>query len=198
MKIVLATSNRGKLIEFEELFQGHNIELLTLSDVNLNVRVEETGKTFEENALIKARDISEQLGDEYSVVADDSGLCIEALSNAPGVYSARFMNGHDYKNKCNVLVDLMRGIDNRNATFVYSLAYINKAKNITKTFRGEAYGKIITDYSFNTSNGFAYDPIFYYPPMNMTFGEMKPEEKNKISHRSMALKMFFEFLINQK
>ena len=198
MTIVLATKNKGKLAEFHELLKDYDIELLTLSDVNLDVRVEETGKTFEENALIKARDISEQLGNEYSVVADDSGLCIEALGNAPGVYSARFMEGHDYKEKCNVLVDLMRGFDNRYAKFVCCLAYVNKARNITRTFSGVAHGEIVKDYSSNANYGFAYDPIFYYPPMNMTFGRMTLEEKNKVSHRSIALKRLLEFIISIK
>ncbi len=182
--IVLATRNQGKIKEITELLSGYDIEIKSLNDFGPIPSVEETGETFDDNAYIKAHFTARVLG--LPAIADDSGLVVEALDGAPGVYSARYAGegATDEENNMKLLKE-MEGKTNRNAHFETAvilavprgpaLTYIGKVEGeITESPRGE--------------NGFGYDPLFYYPPMSKTFAQMTGEEKNSISHRGKAIK----------
>ncbi|MBR2742706.1 MAG: XTP/dITP diphosphatase [Clostridia bacterium] len=190
MKIIAATNNRGKLMEIEEITSGLGVRVSSLSDEGIKIDVEETGKTFEENALIKARAVYEIT--RTPVLADDSGLCVDALSGAPGVYTARYA-GEGASDDANIskLLSAMRDADeeNRTARFVCALAYIDESGR-EHVYRGECEG-VIT-FEKKGTGGMGYDPVFYYPPYKMTFAECSHEMKNAVSHRSAALKKFFD------
>ncbi len=182
MKIVLATGNRGKLKEFSQLVG--EVEVLSLADFPDHPLVEENGKTFEENALKKARDMARYTG--LIAVADDSGLQVDYLSGAPGIYSARFA-GKPYSDGRNneKLLHLLRGVpwEQRTARFVCALAIVTPAGE-EHVVLGSCEGYILEDLRGN--EGFGYDPLFYYPPMGKSFGQLDIETKNKISHRAKA------------
>ncbi|MGN1318837.1 MAG: XTP/dITP diphosphatase [Lachnospirales bacterium] len=182
-KIVFATKNKGKLKEIKDKLPEY--EVLSMEEAGINIEVEENGETFEENALIKARAISKLCND--IVVADDSGLEIDYLNKAPGVYSARFL-GHDtsYDYKNNEILKMLKDVpDNkRTARFVCAMAVVfpNGKEEVTRaTIEG------IIGHNISGSNGFGYDPIFFVPSLNKTTAELSMEEKNKISHRGKAL-----------
>jgi XTP/dITP diphosphohydrolase len=183
-KIVLATRNRDKAVEIRDIFDGFPIPLVGLEEFASAPEVEETGKTLEENALLKARSASESTG--YMALADDSGLFVKELDGRPGVFSSRFAGkGATYFDNNTKLVDQMEGIpwENREASFVCVVALVFKDEK-SELFRGEVTGFITT--GIEGTEGFGYDPIFYYPPAGKTFGEMSRSAKNKISHRYLA------------
>jgi XTP/dITP diphosphohydrolase len=192
MKILIATKNTGKVKEFEAMFQELGIEVVSLLDIKKSSDVEETGTTFEENAILKAETISSQMN--IPVIADDSGLEIDALEGRPGVYSARYAGSQkcDEDNMDKVLSELKDvSRQNRTARFVCALAFARPDK---KTFvvRGTCEGEILTERRGN--KGFGYDPIFYLPSLERSMAELSKEEKNKISHRAVALRKLKEFI----
>ncbi len=183
-KLLVATGNKGKLIEIRQILKG--TEVLGLKDVNINVDVEETGTTFAENAYIKAYEISKLSG--LPVLADDSGLLVDALDGAPGVYSARFAgeNANDDDN-VNKLLGLLSHIpeNERHARFACAMCLIFPDGRKIEAFGVSCEGYIINEK--RGENGFGYDPVFYSPDYNKTFSQMSMEEKNKVSHRKAAL-----------
>lgn len=196
-KIVVASNNKHKIEEIKSILKDLNIEVLSLNDVGITIEVEETGSTFMENAYIKAREIFNLLREkDYSVLADDSGLSVDALDGAPGVFSARFSGEHGNDSKNNEkLLKLMESVpdDKRSAQFICAMVLINGENDIVKVI-GEVEGTILREESGN--GGFGYDPLFFTKRYNKTFGELTPEEKNLISHRGNALKKLKEELTN--
>ena len=190
--IVLASNNKHKLKEFKKILK--NYKILTLNDIGYTDDIEENGKTFEENAKIKAKAVQEFLKKnnlDYPVISDDSGLCVDSLNGAPGVYSARYAgeHGNDQENR-NKLIKELTG-KNNNAYFICVIA-LYYPNNEYKTFEGKTYGKIIDEEI--GSKEFGYDCIFYSNDLNKTFGEASEEEKNSISHRSRAIQKLLEVL----
>jgi len=191
-KIILATKNAGKVHEFAQMMERYEIEVLSLLDLNYEDEIEENGVTFEENALIKAREIALQY--KATVVADDSGLSIDALNGAPGVYSARYAclvsNAgeirSDEANMDKVLEELKNVPDNeRTARFVCALAIVDENGKET-VVHGTCEGKIW--HEKRGLEGFGYDPIFYLPQLDKTMAELSKDEKNALSHRGNAFK----------
>ena len=182
MKIFLATKNIGKINEFKRLVADKNIEVLSILDSSDIPEVEEDGKTFEENSQKKAVEIAEFLG--MPTISDDSGLCVDYLNGAPGIYSARYSgeNADDNKNMDKLLAD-MEGIKERTASFV-SVVSLAKPDGEVYSYRGEAHGEIMNERQ--GTNGFGYDPIFFSYELNKSFGEASPEEKKSVSHRAKA------------
>jgi len=182
--LVLATHNKGKIKEYELLFKKLPIEIKGLSEFKRIPEFEEEGKTFEAIATKKAQFASRILG--VPSLADDSGLIVEALNGAPGIFSARYAGGSadDYQNKLKLLEE-MRGKENRNATFVCSIAIAKPAGQVL-TFTGRCSGIILNEPA--GVNGFGYDPLFYYPPLGKTFAQLSIEEKSRVSHRGQAMK----------
>lgn len=188
--IILASNNKDKVKEVKEILKGYNI--ISMKEAGINVDIEENGTTFEENALIKARAIMKLTG--QITMADDSGLEIDYLNKAPGVYSARFM-GHDtsYDIKNKALIQKLEGVkgSDRSGRFVCAIAVcFTDGREIVK--RGTMEGLIAEE--IKGDNGFGYDPIVYLPEYGKTSGELAPEEKNKISHRGKALALIKEEL----
>ncbi len=195
MKILVATKNRGKAKEFQSMLGSLGVEILSLNDIEGSPDVEETGVTFEENAILKAETISKQMN--IPVIADDSGLEIHALEGRPGVYSARYAGIHksDEENMNKVLEELQNVEDNdRNAQFVCALAFARPQKE-TLVVKGECKGQILREKK--GTEGFGYDPIFFLPQLNRSMAELAKEEKNKISHRAIALEKLKK-LINEE
>lgn len=191
-KIIFATTNEGKLKEIRMLLSDLDIEVKSLKDAGIDVSVEETGTTFEENALIKATEICKLTGEV--VLSDDSGLEVDYMDKAPGVYSARYL-GEDtsYTIKNNTIIDNLKDAkgDERSARFVCVIAAAFPDGR-TYTTRGTIEGVIA--YEEKGINGFGYDPIMYVPELGKTTGELNLVEKNKISHRGKALEMMKEKL----
>ena len=191
MNFIIATNNQKKKKEISEILSQMNIEAKSLKEAGIEIEIEETGTTFEENALIKAKAICELTG--IPSVADDSGLCVDALNGEPGVYSARY-GGEKYKSdteKYLLLLKNMEKFDNRKARFVCCVACaFPDGRNFI--VRGECEGEIL--YNPSGSNGFGYDPVFFLKEYNKTMAELDPELKNKISHRATALEKFNEEL----
>ena len=185
-KIIIASNNDHKIKEIKEILSEFKFEILSLKEANINIDVEETGSTFSENAYIKASEIS-KIADGNMVLADDSGLAVESLNGAPGVFSARFagVHGNDLKNNEKLLY-LLDGAseENRKAKFVCAMVLIVNEDKIIKV-QGEVDG-IITS-KFLGEEGFGYDPLFYVKQYNKTFAQMSADEKNSISHRGRAL-----------
>jgi XTP/dITP diphosphohydrolase len=179
-----ATSNPGKLREFRLSASDFDIRALALP------APDETGETFEQNAIEKAVHYGANV-DGY-LFADDSGLEVDALGGEPGVHSARFAgtNATDADNNA-LLLDRLRGVENRTARFVCVIALVRAGK-LVKTFRGVVEGRIIDTPS--GPHGFGYDPLFYYEPFGCTFGEATDEQKMRVSHRAQALRAMFDFL----
>lgn len=190
--ILLATNNQHKLKELKELLANYNI--ITLKDIEYFNEIEENGQTFEENALIKAKTIHNYLnqkGLDYIVIADDSGLCVDSLNGAPGVYSARYAGKHgdDQANR-NKLQKELEGKE-KSAYFICTIV-VYYPNGQYKVFEGKTYGEIIA--KEKGSKEFGYDCIFYSNELNKTFGEATEEEKNSVSHRGRAIKeMLKEF-----
>lgn len=196
-KIIVATGNEGKMDEIRQILGKENIVFSSLKDENLqNIEIVEDGTTFEENAIIKARKICALTG--KMVLADDSGLEVDYLDKAPGIYSARYM-GEDtpYSVKNQHIIDLLKGVEEekRSARFVCAIACAFPDGH-TITTQGIVEGRI--GYEERGTNGFGYDPIFYVPEFGCTTSELLPEEKNKISHRGKALLAMYDELVREK
>jgi XTP/dITP diphosphohydrolase len=193
MKIVLASRNKKKISELNALLEKHipEIEVLSLDDIGFEDEIVEDGETFEDNAYIKASTVA-RLG--YIGVGDDSGLCVDALDGAPGVYSARYAGEHgdDAANNALLLKNLADK-DDRTARFVCAIACVFP-EDVSRGYfvRGEVEGRIIDEY--RGEGGFGYDPLFYYEPFGKTLAEMSAEEKNSISHRGRAIENFAQML----
>ena len=184
--IVIASNNKHKLKEFKKILTDYNI--LTLQDINYFDDIEETGTTFEENALIKAQTIHNYLKNknlDYIVVADDSGLCVEALNGEPGLYSARYAGEHgDNEANRKKLQENLAG-KKRDAYYICTIVVVYP-NGEHKTFEGKTYGKITEEET--GKKDFCYDCIFYSTDLNKTFGEASEEEKNSVSHRGRAIR----------
>ena len=192
-KIIVATGNQNKMKEIREIIKRDDIEFVSLKDEGLqNIEIVEDGKTFEENAVIKAKTIADIT--KSIVIADDSGLEVDYLDKAPGVYSARYM-GEDtpYTIKNNHIIELLKDAkgEERSARFVCVIACV-MPDGETLTTRGTIEGRI--GYEEKGENGFGYDPIFYMPEKGCTTAELPPEQKNEISHRGRALKAMYKKL----
>lgn len=191
MKLYAATKNKGKILEINKILHDAGIECESFPNME---DVEETGTTFEENAKIKADYLSSKLKDVY-VIADDSGLSVESLGGAPGVYSARYAGNHGDDNANNKkLIHEMQGKKIRKCKYECVIALSKNGKTI-KTFYGHIDGEV-AEYE-KGSGGFGYDPLFMLPN-GKTMAEISIEEKNKISHRFIALNQLREYLINSK
>ena len=190
MKIFLATKNIGKINEFKKLVENKNMEILSILDSEDIPEVEEDGKTFEENSQKKAVEIAKYLN--MVTISDDSGLCVDYLDGAPGIYSARY-SGEDATDEKNIykLLEDMKQTENRKAKFV-SVVSVGKPSGEVYSFRGEAAGKILSER--RGSNGFGYDPIFLSDDLGKSFGESSSDEKKSVSHRARAFeKLMSEF-----
>lgn len=189
-KIVVASTNQGKIKEIRRMLDSIGIEVIPMNEVlEKDIDIEETGKTFKENAIIKAETIMNMI--HMPTLADDSGLEVDAMDKAPGVYSARFL-GHDtsYDIKNQYIIDQVKGKD-RTARFICAMALaIPNEETITieESFEGEINDHIAGE------NGFGYDPIFYFPPLQKTSAQMSMDEKNMYSHRAKALKKLYNIL----
>ncbi|MBQ4111354.1 MAG: XTP/dITP diphosphatase [Clostridia bacterium] len=196
MKLILASRNKKKIREVEAILANHfpGIHILSLDDVGYVGDIEENGETYEENALTKAHTAVEAGKGIYPAIADDSGLSVDALNGAPGVYSARYAGGHgdDAANNALLLKNLAQvSAEERTARFVCCIALVYPdGREIT--VRGETEGLIIDE--ARGEGGFGYDPYFYYEPFGKTFSEMTAEEKNAISHRGKAIAKVAEIL----
>ena len=185
-KLIFATGNEGKMREVREMLEGTGIKCISMKEAGFEGEVDETGTTFEENALIKARTVAKALN--LPVLADDSGLEVDYLDKAPGIYSARFM-GHDtsYTIKNQAIIDKLEGVEgnDRSARFVCAMA-LALPDGTEVTTRGTMEGLIAKE--IKGTNGFGYDPIVYIPEFGMCSAELAPEQKNAISHRGKALR----------
>ena len=188
-EIMIATANAHKIKEFKEMLEPLGYQVKSCLDLEAVIEVEETGTTFSENALIKAR--AYQCILKMDVISDDSGLCVDAMDGGPGVYSARFM-GHDtdYALKNAAIIKNVEG-KSRKAHYACVIGYVSKDGE-ERTFEGILNGEIACQ--AEGENGFGYDPIFYYPPYGMTLAKADEGMKNAVSHRAIALKKLLEFL----
>ena len=187
MRIVLASDNAHKLAEFRELFRGMGAQLLSKAESGFCDEVEETGKTFEENAFIKAEAVMRATG--LPAVADDSGLCVDALDGAPGVLSARYTGDHgdSDEDRYRLVLKNLDGAENRSAQFVCALCCVFPNGDVIRA-KGICPGKILT--ASRGENGFGYDPIFQPEGYDRSMAELTMDEKNAISHRGRALEIF--------
>ena len=190
MKFILASQNRHKLVEMQSILSAHGVEVVLQGDLGLHVEVEETGSSFAENAMLKAKAVMAASG--LPAIADDSGLCVDALNGAPGVYSARYGGpGLDDAGRYKLLLENMRGQLDRRCRFVSAICCCFPNGDKVEA-RGECAGTLA--YAPKGADGFGYDPVFFVPGLKKTFAELSPEEKNAISHRGNALKAFREKL----
>lgn len=187
MKLVLASKNEHKLREMQTILSQLGLEVVLESDVGVDVEVEETGTTFEENAMLKAKAVMEASG--MAAIADDSGLVVDALHGAPGVYSARYGQRDSDAARTALLLENMKDVPEgkRTARFVSAIACALPDGRVV-TARGTCEGTIL--FQTRGDNGFGYDPVFYVPQLGKTFAEADGPEKNSISHRGNALKAF--------
>ena len=194
MKWVAATGNKKKLAEIQRILNQFGHEVVSLNSLNIDIDIEETGETFAENAMLKAKTIYEITG--MASVADDSGLCVDALNGAPGVYSARYAceHGDDSANNAKLLQEMIDvPTEKRTAKFVSVIATVFE-NGTEETFEGICEGIIGTKEKGN--NGFGYDPLFYVG--EVSFAEMEDAQKDKISHRAKALQKLEEYLRGKK
>ena len=190
MRFVLATHNPKKLREMSDILSQLGIEVVSPGDLGIHVDVEETGTTFAENAMLKAKAICDAAG--LPAIADDSGLCVDALNGAPGVYSARYGGeGLDDTGRYRLLLENLRGQTTRTAHFTCSIACVFPNGDI---ITAEDYAPGTIAFAPMGAGGFGYDPVFFYPPLKKTFGQLTAEEKHAVSHRGKALKIFREKL----
>lgn len=191
-KIIFATGNQDKMREIREILADMDVEVVSMKEAGIHADIEENGSTFEENAIIKAKAICDITGE--ITLADDSGLEIDYLDKAPGIYSARFAGedtSYDIKNR--ILLDRLEGVpdEERRARFVCAVAAVfpdGTVKVVRETIEGQIAHEIVGE------NGFGYDPIFYVPEYGCTTAEMTPELKNELSHRGKALRAMKKIL----
>lgn len=187
MKVILASKNPHKLTELSAILSQHGFEIALESEYGLDIDVDETGATFEENSLLKAEAVMKASG--LPVLADDSGLMVDALDGAPGVYSARYGHKSSDGERTEFLLENMKDVpdDKRTAKFVCVITCLwPDGRKIVA--RGECPGVITRE--VHGKNGFGYDPVFYLPELGMTYAELPSEQKNAISHRARALQDF--------
>ena len=193
MKVVLASKNPHKLVEIKQITDKFGFDLVLQSELGIDIDVEETGTTFEENSLIKARAVMEATG--LPALADDSGIAVDALNGEPGVYSARygFDESLDDWGRMMLLLKNTEHVPDgqRQAKFVCVISFVTPEGKIIQA-RGEIHGELTRQP--RGENGFGYDPIFYYPPFGQTTAEIPAEQKNQVSHRGNALRIFYEKL----
>lgn len=189
-EIMIATSNAHKVEEFKTMLEPLGYKVKSLLDLDDSIDIIEDGTTFQENALIKAKAIYDKL--HMEVIADDSGLAVNAMDGQPGIYSARFMGrdtSYDIKNQ--YIIDFCRDKKDKGCQFICAIAYIDKDGN-EKVFTGIVEG-VVAEY-IEGAKGFGYDPLFYYPPYGTTLANVSEEQKNAISHRGKALAKFISYL----
>ena len=190
MKFVLATHNPGKLKEMSAILKELGITVVSPGELGISAEVEETGTTFAENAMLKAKAVCRAA--ELPAIADDSGLCVDALNAGPGVYSARYGGeGLDDRGRYTLLLNTMRGMPSRTAHFACAIACAFPNGD-TLTAEGRCDGTIA--YAPMGTGGFGYDPVFFVPELKKTFGQLTAEEKSALSHRGRALKNFAQAL----
>ena len=193
MKVVLASKNKHKLEEISKITEKFDMELVLESELGVDIDVEETGSTFEENSFLKAEAVMKATG--LPALADDSGIAVDALNGEPGIYSARygFDESLDDRGRLNLLLKNTENVpdDKRQAKFVCVITLVTP-QGQTIQARGEVHGMVLRARA--GVNGFGYDPIFYYPPFGKSLAQVSPEEKNRVSHRANAPKVFYEKL----
>lgn len=196
MDLLIATNNQGKVHEFKMLLADHFDKVVSLADIGQQIEVEETGVTFQQNAKKKAIEVAKATG--MVTLGDDSGLVVDALYGAPGVYSARYSKQRTDESNIAKLLKNMRDVpmEKRTARFVCALALSNPEDLSTIVVTGICEGYIAEQIVGN--KGFGYDPVFYYPKAELTFGQMTDEEKNAISHRRNAVKKLCKILDDRK
>lgn len=188
MKVLAATGNKGKIREFSQILAPLGFETVSPKDIGIDIDPEETGTTFSENAKIKA--LAFMQVSDMPVIADDSGLAVDFLGGAPGIYSARYAEGSD-ADRCAKLLKNMEGAENRTARFVSAVAMVFPDGKTVEA-EGACEGEITLAPA--GENGFGYDPVFYIPSMGKTIAQMSADEKNAISHRGKALRLLAEKL----
>lgn len=193
MKVVLASKNPHKLVEIRKITEKFGMELVLESELGIDIEVEETGTTFEENSLLKAEAVMKAT--ELPALADDSGICVDALGGEPGIYSARygFDPTLDDFGRLRLLLKNTEAVPDgkRQAQFVCVISFVTPEGKVIQA-RGEVHGELLRAPA--GAGGFGYDPIFYYPPFGKSLAEVSPEEKNSVSHRANALKVLYEKL----
>ncbi len=193
MKVVLASKNKHKLKEISQITEKFGIELVLQSELGVDIDVEETGTTFEENSLLKAEAVMRATG--LPALAHDSGIAVDALNGEPGIYSARygFDESLDDWGRLQLLLKNTENVPDgqRQAKFVCVISFVTPDGKVIQA-RGEIHGELTRE--ARGEGGFGYDPIFYYPPLGKTTAELSQEEKNKVSHRANALKVFYKKL----
>ncbi len=193
MKVVLASKNKHKLEEISQITEKFGMELLLESDLGVDIDVEETGSTFEENSFLKAEAVMKATG--LPALADDSGIAVDALNGEPGIYSARygFDESLDDWGRLQLLLKNTEQVpdERRQAKFVCVITLVTPQQEIIQA-RGEVHGMLLRTPA--GQGGFGYDPIFYYPPLGKSLAELTPEEKNQVSHRANALQVFYQKL----
>ena len=193
MKVVLASKNPHKLVEIRQITDKFGFELVLQSELGVDIDVEETGSTFEENSFLKAEAVMKATG--LPAIADDSGISVDALNGEPGIYSARygFDDTLDDWGRLELLLKNTEQVPDgqRQAQFVCVITFITPDGAVIQA-RGEIHGELTREP--RGENGFGYDPIFYYPPLGKTTAELSSEEKNKVSHRANALNLFYQKL----
>lgn len=193
MKVVLASKNKHKLEEISQITEKFGMELVLESDLGVDIDVEETGSTFEENSCLKAEAVMKATG--LPALADDSGIAVDALNGEPGIYSARygFDESLDDWGRLQLLLKNTEQVpdERRQAKFVCVITLVTPQQEIIQA-RGEVHGMLLRTPA--GQGGFGYDPIFYYPPLGKSLAELTPEEKNQVSHRANALQVFYQKL----
>lgn len=193
MKVVLASKNKHKLEEISQITEKFGMELVLESDLGVDIDVEETGSTFEENSFLKAEAVMKATG--FPALADDSGIAVDALNGEPGIYSARygFDESLDDWGRLQLLLKNTEQVpdERRQAKFVCVITLVTPQQEIIQA-RGEVHGMLLRTPA--GQGGFGYDPIFYYPPLGKSLAELTPEEKNQVSHRANALQVFYQKL----
>lgn len=189
--IMIATSNKGKVREYKSLLEPLGYAVHDLSELD-PIEIDENGSTFQENALIKAKSIKDKCN--MIVIADDSGLEIDALNKEPGIHSARYLEGHDYSYKNKVLLERMKGKTDRTARFVCAIALCDETGD--HLFTGVMEGKINDQAAGD--NGFGYDPIFLVEQFGKTSAQLTMEQKNSVSHRGIATRELLDYLKGEK
>lgn len=193
MKVVLASKNKHKLEEISQITEKFGMELVLESDLGVDIDVEETGSTFEENSFLKAEAVMKATG--LPALADDSGIAVDALNGEPGIYSARygFDESLDDWGRLQLLLKNTEQVpdERRQAKFVCVITLVTPQQEIIQA-RGEVHGMLLRTPA--GQGGFGYDPIFYYSPLGKSLAELTPEEKNQVSHRANALQVFYQKL----
>ena len=194
-KIIFATGNENKLREIRQIMEGSDIEIISMKEAGVFTEIEETGTTFEENAMLKAKTIAAKTG--LITLADDSGLEVDYLNKEPGIYSSRYMGedtSYDIKNQS--LIDRLDGVpdEKRTARFVCVIAMV-RPDGTYESVRGEMEGRIA--YEIAGEGGFGYDPIFYLPEYGVTSAQLPPGGKNAISHRGKALRAMRDIILKE-